>query len=206
MIDNDRAVHTSFLKREVVHTDDLECGHRVECCALLGSTQHRGIAGLQVEVRVQARGGTRTNSKRGFLKQHVHPAGAAGISVQSLIETLAEHPLLTASFSATESSDIERPRRTRAAHRQILHGSVVVAMQDRAWGAARWALRGGLLACDDGVQLVVVPVKLLEFQVRNSGGEKWRDCVCEGHSSSDRSLVRLAPKAMKSHKILHFQF
>jgi hypothetical protein len=43
-------------------------------------------------------------------------------------------------------------------------------MQDRAWGAARWALRGGLLAGDDGVQLVVVPVELLEFQVWDSGG------------------------------------
>ena len=54
-------------------------------------------------------------------------------------------------------------------------------MQDRAWGAARWALRGGLLAGDDGVQLVVVSVELLEFQVRNSGGEKRRDCVGDSH-------------------------
>ena len=67
-------------------------------------------------------------------------------------------------------------------------------MQDRAWGAARWALRGGLLAGDDGVQLVVVSVELLEFQVRNSGGEKRRDCVGDSHSSSDRSLVRVAQK------------
>ena len=97
---------------------------------------------------------------------------------------------------------MERPRRIRAAHWQILHGSVVVAMQDRAGCAARRALRGGLLAGDDGVQLVVVPVELLKFQVRNSGGEKRHDCVCEGHSSYDRSLVRLAPKVVKSPKML----
>ena len=88
---------------------------------------------------------------------------------------------------------MKRPRRVRAAYWQILHGSVVVAVQDCAGCSTSRAIRGGL-------QDVFVLVKLLEFQVRNSSGEKRRNCVCEGHSSSDRALVRLAPKVANNHK------
>ena len=101
---------------------------------------------------------------------------------------------------------MKRLRRVRAAYWQILHGSVVVAVQDCAGCSTSRAIRGGLLAGDDCVQLIVVSVKLLEFQVRDSGGEKRRDCVGDSHSSSDRSLVRVAPKVVKNHKILTFQF
>jgi hypothetical protein len=95
---------------------------------------------------------------------------------------------------------VQVPGDPRVTDGQILDGSLVVAMENRTLRAARWAFRGGLLADDRGVQDVFVPVKLLEFQVRDSGGEKWRDYVCESHSSSDRSLVRLARKAANNHK------
>jgi hypothetical protein len=75
-----------------------------------------------------------------------------------------------------------------------------VAVQDRAWRATRWAFRGVLLTGDRGLQDVFVLVELLEFQVRNPGGEKWDDCVGDSHSLSDRRLVRLAPKVANNHK------